>query len=59
MLARKVFSTIKKNKTPFRPNLDPSKMLGSIISIKMELEQRDPCALVESSFSFDLDKLYQ
>lgn len=42
MLARKGFSMIKKNNTPFGPNLDPSKMLGSIISIKMELEQRDP-----------------
>ena len=42
MLERKGFSTIKKNNTPFGPNLDPSKMLGSIISIKMELEQPDP-----------------
>ena len=38
----RVFSMIRKNKTPFRPNLDPSETLGSIITIKMELEQRDP-----------------
>ena len=42
MLARKESSTIKKSKTPFWRNLDPSEMLGSIITIKMELEQRDP-----------------
>ena len=38
----RVFSMIRKNKTPFRPNLDPSETLGSIITIKMELEQQDP-----------------
>ena len=85
----RVFSMIRKNKTPFRPNLDPSETLGSIITIKMELEQRDTsrkfvfppqllsaaksatrsitcctaersvlCTLVESSFSYELDKLY-
>ena len=38
----RVFSMIRKNKTPFRPNLNPSETLGSIITIKMKLEQRDP-----------------
>ena len=38
----RVFSMIRKNKTPFRRNLDPYETLGSIITIKMELEQRDP-----------------
>ena len=37
----RVFSMIRKNKTHFPPNHDPSKTLGSII-IKTELEQRDP-----------------
>ena len=33
---------IRKNKTSFWPNLNPSKTFGRIITIKVELEQRDP-----------------
>ena len=38
----RIFFMIRKNKTPFRAKLKPSKTLDSIINIKMELEQRDP-----------------
>ena len=38
----RVLFMIRKNKTLFRPNLDLSKTLGNIITIKMELEERDP-----------------
>lgn len=36
----RVFSLIKKqkNKTAFRPNLDPNETLGSIVTVKMELQ---------------------
>lgn len=30
----RVFSVIRKNKTPFRPSLDPDETLGSIVTIK-------------------------
>ena len=33
----RVFSMIRKNKTPFRPNLDPEQILGSIITTKLAL----------------------
>lgn len=34
----RVFSLIRKNKTAFRPNLDPNETLGSIVTVKMELQ---------------------
>lgn len=34
----RVFSLIRKNKTAFRPNLDPKETLGSIVTVKMELQ---------------------
>ena len=36
------FSTVRKNKTPFWPNLDPDETLGSIITTKMALPDRIP-----------------
>ena len=33
----RVFSLVRKNKTPFRPNLDPEETLGSIVTTKMAL----------------------
>jgi hypothetical protein len=36
----RVFSLVRKNKTSFRPNLDPDETLSSIIMIKMELQNR-------------------
>lgn len=33
----RALSLIWKNKTVFRPNLDPNETLGSIITVKMEL----------------------
>ena len=38
----RVFSMVRKNKTPFRPNLDPDETLGSIIATKMALPQDTP-----------------
>ena len=39
----KVFSMIKQNKTAFRPSLNQEETLGSIMTIKMEMEnQPDP-----------------
>ena len=37
----RIFSEIKKNKTCFRPNLDPSETLGSIITAKNALRDKD------------------
>ena len=36
----RVFSMIKKNKTAFRPSLDLDETLGSIMTIKMEMQNR-------------------
>ena len=38
----RVFSLIRKNKTVFRPNLDPNETLGSIVTVKMELQNGGP-----------------
>ena len=38
----RVFSLITKNKTVFRPNLDPNETLGSIVTVKMELQNGGP-----------------
>lgn len=38
----RVFSLIRKNKTAFRPNLDPNETLGSIITVKTELHNGGP-----------------
>lgn len=38
----RVFSLIRKNKTAFRPNLDPNETLGSILTVKMELQNGGP-----------------
>lgn len=38
----RVFSLIRKNKTAFRPNLDPNETLGSIVTVKMELQNGGP-----------------
>lgn len=38
----RVFSMVRKNKTPFRPNLDPEETLGSIITTKMALPKDIP-----------------
>ena len=37
-----VFSIIRKNKTPFRPNLDSEETLGSIVTTKMALSKDVP-----------------
>lgn len=38
----RALSLIRKNKTAFRPNLDPNETLGSIITVKMELHNGGP-----------------
>jgi len=38
----RVFSMVRKNKTPFRPNLDPEETLGSIVTTKMALPKDIP-----------------
>ena len=38
----RVFSLVRKNKTPFRPNLDPDETLGSIVTTKMALPKDIP-----------------
>ena len=38
----RVFLLYEKNKTPFRPNLDPDETLGSIITTKMALPDHIP-----------------
>lgn len=39
---KRAFSLIRKNKTALRPNLDPNETLGSIITVKMELQNCGP-----------------
>lgn len=36
----RIFSMIRKNKTCFRPNLDPIETLSSIISVKLAIENK-------------------
>ena len=43
----RVFSMIRKNQTSFRPSLDPKEILSSLITIKMEVENRG-----EDKYSF-------
>ena len=38
----RVLSLIRKNKTAFRRNLDPNETLGSIITVKTELQNGGP-----------------
>ena len=38
----RVFSIVRKNKTSFRPNLDPEETLGSIVTTKMALPKDTP-----------------
>lgn len=48
----RIFSQVKKNKTCFRPSLDPDETLGSIIATKMVIEDKDI-----SKLTFDLELL--
>ena len=36
----RIFSIVRKNKTCFRPNLDPIETLGSIITVKLAVEDK-------------------
>ena len=45
----RIFSIIRKNKTCFHPNLDPNKTLGSLVTVKLAMNN-------ESVSKFKLDK---
>jgi len=49
----RAFSVIRKNKTAFRPNLDPNETLGSTVTVKMELQNDGPM----SKYDFPLTVL--
>ena len=42
----RIFSIIRKNKTCFRPNLDPSETLGSIVTVKLAMESEPVTSIV-------------
>jgi len=40
-----LFSMVKRNKTSFRPNLDPQESLGSILTVKLAMKNKRPHSL--------------